>query len=488
MLAASIVGAWYAIRQVKWTTQDEGPTMHVVKKGEFLYQITERGDIESTSNVEIRCEVRARGTSGAKILWIIKEGSNVKPKDELIKFDKSAFESELTKQQIECNRSAAALIKAKNECGNATGALAKYTKGTFLVEKMTIDIKKFAAEEEERQAQQKVKYTEELERKGYVTDLRLQKDKFTLEKAKLNFKLATLEMTVLKDFTYPKMTSKLNSDIKTAEATSKSAKAKRDLDKKELERVQEQIEKCVVKAKKAGQVVYANETRWGDDIIIEAGAQIRQEQVVIRLPDPKRMQVKANINEAEVTAVKAGQQVQITLKAMPDVILEGIVEKVSEYPATSRWWGSGSKQYETLIKIVDSEVLLKPGLTAEVNIEIERIANCIKVPVQAIFEHGEKFYCVKHDPKNPDGWIAHEIEVGSSNEKFVVITSGLKEGEEIVHGAFAYRKKVELPKLPSDFNKSKNKRKSDSKKAKTKTQKQHTKLSKKSRHGGGGQS
>ena len=456
LLTGSIVGVWYAVRQVEWTSEEAGPTMHIVQKGEFLNEITERGNIESASNVEVRCEVKARGSGGATILWIIPEGTNVEPGDKLIEFDASAFESELTQNQISLSNSEAAYTKAQNDLKNAKDALDEYNEGTYPVDKKNIQIKMFTAERDQREAKQALEYTEELARKGYVTELRVEKDQFSLDKAELDLEVAQLEMMVLDKYTKPKKISQLKSAIDTAEASLMSAKAKRDLDADELELVETQIKKCQVYAKEAGQVVYANETNrhGGQEIIVEEGLLVRERQVVIRLPDPKRMQVKANINEAKVTAVNEGQRVQIALDAMADVALEGVVEKVDEYPAPAAWWAGNTKQYQTYIRILDSSVPLKPGLTAEIRIEIERIPDCIQVPVQAIFEHGGKHYCIKRAPKSTDSespWIAHEVKIGSTNDKFVVITSGLNPGDQIVHGAFAYRDKVDLPELPPDF-------------------------------------
>lgn len=460
ILSASIVGAWLAIRQVKWTSEESGPTMYVVERGEFFNEITERGNVESASNVEVRCEVKSRGRGSATILWIIPEGTNVKPGDKLIEFDASAFESDMTQQQITCSNSQASLTQAENNFKNAKAALNEYIEGTYELDKMGIKIKEFTAEEEKRQAQQKVEYTEELARKGYVTDLRLQKDKIALDKALLNVKSANLEMRVLDEYKKPKMINQLESEIKTAEANLNSAKARHDLDVAELELIKEQIGKCLVYSKETGQVVYANETNrhGGQEIIIEEGTTVREQQVVIRLPDPKRMQVVANINEAKVTLVNVGQHVEVKLDAMPDVALDGVVEKVDEYPAPAAWWAGNIKQYETCIRIVDVSVPLKPGLTAEIRIEIERIPDCIQIPVQSLFEHGGKYYCIKRDPADAKNWIAHEVQIGSTNDKFVVITSGLEPGDQIVHAAFSYRNKVKLPELPPDFKNGKKRR------------------------------
>ncbi|MGD9128651.1 MAG: HlyD family efflux transporter periplasmic adaptor subunit, partial [Planctomycetia bacterium] len=411
------VVVWQVIIRADWTSEESRPTMFEVQQGEFLNEITERGSVESASNVEVRCEVKSRGKGGATILWVIPEGTNVQKGDKLIEFDASALESNLTQQQISYSNSEAGLTKAKNDLKNANDALEEYNSGTYPLEEMAIQIKKFTAEENKRQAQQTLDYTKELARKGYVPDLRVEKDEFSLKKAELDYKSAETELMVLEKFKRPKQLNQLNSNIRTAEANLTSAEAKKDLEKDELKLIEEQIKKCVVYADEPGEVVYANMTNrhGGQEIIIEAGATVREQQVVIRLPDPKRMQVKANINESKVTAVQEGQPVKITLGAMKDVALDGVVDKVDEYPAPAAWWAGSTKQYRTYIRILDTDVLLKTGLTAKIDIEIERIPDCIQVPVQSIFEHGEKYYCVMEDSKSEKGRVAKEITIGSTN-------------------------------------------------------------------------
>ena len=101
---------------------------------------------------------------------------------------------------------------------------------------------------------------------------------------------------------------------------------------------------------------------------------VRENQVIIRLPDPERMQVKAKINEAKIALVETDMPVTIRMDAFPDVELEGVVEKVNEYPAPTSWYSGNIKEYETFVKILGSPTTLKPGLTAEVRIQVEQLS------------------------------------------------------------------------------------------------------------------
>lgn len=452
LVGISAVGAsvWYFLPSFDFTAAEVMPLMYTVERGDFLHEITESGNVESADNVEISCKVHSRGNSGTTILEIVPEGTYVKKGDFLVQLDDSALDTELTKQEITYHTSHAAQTKAGTDLKNAEIALTEYVEGKYEQEKMRLKGAEFQALEDKRKAKDYFEYSKKLAKRGYITKIRLEGDEFAMERTERKLEEVIMELEVLEKYTKEKMTNQLDSAIKTAQANLESKTASFKLEKERLELIKSQIEKCTICADESGQVVYANKTgRRGDrEVIIEAGVQVRERQAIIRLPDPHKMQVSANINEAEVTSVKEGMPVIISLDAIQDREFEGVVEKVNEYPAASAWWAGSVKEYETFIKILGSPPGLKPGLTAAVRIQIEELFDVVLVPVQAIFEHGEKHYCVVHEN---DAWKALEVEIGSANDKVVVIRKGLETGMQIVHGAFAYRDKVDLPEIPDEL-------------------------------------
>ena len=195
------------------------------------------------------------------------------------------------------------------------------------------------AQENLRRGRDTERYSEQLESRGYITKVQLEADRFARQRAEKDLDAAKKKLEVLENYTKRKMAVQLKADIDTAKAKGDAAKATYDLDKSKLDLINEQIEKCTIYAPQAGQVVYANHTDWrgGQEIIIEEGTQVRERQVIIRLPDPKRMQVKAKINEAKIALVREGMPSRIRLDAFPDLELQGVVDKVNEYPAPGGW-------------------------------------------------------------------------------------------------------------------------------------------------------
>ncbi len=449
-IAVAVLSAVGAIGWTAWSgfaLKSSSPKLqtHIVARGEFVHEISDHGEIESTRNVDIRCEVKSAYNKGTMILEIVAEGEEVEEGDKLVVLDASGLELDQTKQQIVVNNNEAALIQAQNVLDTAEITKREYLQGKYLLEKQEIQSEIVVAEENLRRAQEYLAHSERLAAKGYVTELQLEADRFAVEKARIERDKARTKLNVLDEFTKSKMLGQLDSDIATARAKLQAAQAQFDLEKEELAEIDEQIAKCVIRAPQAGQVVYANVEggRGRSEVIIEEGSEVRERQVIIRLPDFSQMQVKARINEGKVSLLQEGMAARIRLDAFPDMELEGTVLSIAEFAAPTSFFGSNVKEYETIVKIHSPPKGLRPGMTAEVKIEIERLSDVLRVPVQTIIEHDGRHYCAVADGQEFRPVV---VRIGSTNDKFVVIREGLEEGQQIALNAAAARSEIKLPK------------------------------------------
>src|SRR6056300_1605382 len=76
---------WWVNLEDKSTTLEVTPLLETVKVDLFMLEITEPGEVESAENIEIKSEVRSRGSSSVNILKIVPEGTMVKKGDFLAK-------------------------------------------------------------------------------------------------------------------------------------------------------------------------------------------------------------------------------------------------------------------------------------------------------------------------------------------------------------------------------------------------------------------
>lgn len=448
VVLAGMAGAavwWFSPALLNRETQ-ETILSDPVKVGAFVYDVVERGEVESSSNVEVRSEVQSRGAGGGvAIIQIVPEGTIVQPGDFLVKMDDSALLNELTQQKILCNTSEAAVIQAASTLATAKIAKQEYLDGTFKQEEATLLSEVFVAEENLRRAEAYAEYSKTLLAKNYYTQAQYDADLFAVEKAKTDLELANTKLEVLRKYTQAKMVEQLDADIKTAEANLKSQQESNQLDRDKLALIQQQIDKCTITAPASGQVVYANESgrRGGAEVVIEEGVMVRERQVIIRLPDATKMQVNAKINESRVDYVAEGLPVKVRLDALPGVELDGRVSRVDAYPIPSSWWGSSVKEYGTIVEIDNPPPSIRPGMTAEVAIRVAQIAEAEQVPVHAVFERGGKNWCLT---LGPGGKIEpREIEIGITNDKFVVVDAGLDASDRVVANPRKYLNRVDLP-------------------------------------------
>ena len=95
--------------------------------------------------------------------------------------------------------------------------------------------------------------------------------------------------------------------------------------------------------------------------------------------DLTKMQVNANIDEADVGNMRPGQVVTFRVDAFPTDTFTGTVQQVRLQPTTVQ----NVVTYQTVIDVPNQQLKLKPGMTANVNIEISRRHNVLRIPASA---------------------------------------------------------------------------------------------------------
>lgn len=444
VVVALAAGGW-SISGALWPADHTDLIVERARLGAFVHEVVERGEVESSANVNVVCEVQSQNSEGVRIIDIISEGELVKEGDFLVKLDDAQLRTDRAKQLIDVNSSKAALAEAQNDLEAARSAKQEYELGAFKQEEAELESELLVAEENIRRAESCLKHSKKMWSRGYIDRGKFEADEFAVQKCRKECEVATIKLDVLRNFTKAKTIKEHESDIKTAQAKVNAEQAKLDVELEKLAHIDKQIEKCQIKAPIDGQVVYAQMERWrsNNDNAIRPGTRVREQQVIIRLPDPKKMQVKARISEARVDRVKAGMTVKIELDALPGLVLHGRVKKVDPYPSSENWFNANVKEYASYVEILDPPQALRPGMSAHVAIRVESMDRALQVPVQAVVERGDKFYCLVRAAR---GKLApREVLIGSTNEKFLVIREGLTEGQEVVMNPRAHLEEAGLP-------------------------------------------
>ena len=162
-------------------------------------------------------------------------------------------------------------------------------------------------------------------------------------------------------------------------------------------------------------------------VSVDRGEFVGPQMPVVSIVGDSQFSIEADVDEADISVVEEGQEVLITLDAFPGQALTGQVLAVS--PSGS--FDVGVVSYRVTITIDPTDLRLRSGLTANVEIVRERREGVLLIPNRAIwldFETGQAFV----EQMEGDEITAVVIEQGMANEEFSEVLSGLEEGDQLV--------------------------------------------------------
>jgi RND family efflux transporter MFP subunit len=411
-------------------------------RGDFVASVNEAGDIESSVNVEIRCEVKSKGSPGTAILEIIPEGTMVTKGQFICQLDDSVLQDELTLQRISVAEDKASLIQAESDLDTARRILVEFENGLYDQEVARLQAEIATAEEGVRRAAEFRRHSENLSRKGYRTKTQLEADKFAEEKAKLDLALAKQNLDVYRDFTKDRMIAEFKAEIKKQEANVEATQYTVELSRSREGELEEEVANCRITAPVDGMVVYANENdRRGDaSFVIEEGALIRDGQPIVMLPDPNQMQVRTKVNDSKINRVSVGDECLVRVDTDPEKPVKGKVKKIASFPLPRRWY-QAPIEYEVFVEITEITELIRPGLRGKVEMFTERISDVVQAPLSSIVRHEDEYFVFVKKGPNVD---ARKVEIGVNNDKFIVIKDGLDVGEQVLVDADNYNSEFQF--------------------------------------------
>jgi HlyD family secretion protein len=117
--------------------------------------------------------------------------------------------------------------------------------------------------------------------------------------------------------------------------------------------------------------------------------------------DLKKMQIQANVSEADIGEVKIGQDVDFIVDAYPNDVFTGHVQQIRLQPAVIQ----NVVNYTVIIDAANPNLKLMPGLTANISIKIKNQSQVLKVPANAL------------SFMPPDEYIASDVFVSDSAVK-----------------------------------------------------------------------
>jgi HlyD family secretion protein len=106
---------------------------------------------------------------------------------------------------------------------------------------------------------------------------------------------------------------------------------------------------------------------------------------VMRVADLDRMEVRVNINENDIVNVKVGDKAKVAIDAFPN---RKFVGEVKEIGSAAKITGQNTQDEVTnflvKIRILDKDVPLRPGMSANADVETRTVENVVAVPIQSV--------------------------------------------------------------------------------------------------------
>ena len=186
--------------------------------------------------------------------------------------------------------------------------------------------------------------------------------------------------------------------------------------------IEEMLSEFTVKAPAPGMVIYKRE--WSGNKR-KVGSMIDPfDRVVATLPDLTSMLSKTYVNEIDVSKMKIGQNVNITIDAFPKKMYTGTVSFVAN--VGEKLLNSDDKVFEVQIKVAGSDLALRPSMTTGNKIIVSTMKDAIYIPVECV-QAGVDSIPFVYTKKG----IKQIVLLGESNEKYVLIEKGLDAGTSL---------------------------------------------------------
>lgn len=398
------------------------PSLTVPAKPDaFTAILTEHGTLESSNNTVIKCRIRGTST----INWVIENGAEVEVGDELIRLENKLIEDYLYERTKFAHLSLDAAIGFRAEATRAGIAIQEYLEGQYLTSLMTLEKDLAIANERLNTAESLLAHTLAMADRGYVSELDVKQRRLAVTEATLEADNIRTNIDVLKRFTKEEQLETLRGNWAAAKAAANGHEEVLKMDETRMLLAKEEIARSVIRAETAGLVIYPTSEEWKNAPDIADGATVHNDQDLLLMPDLSQMQVKVGIHESMIDAVKAGMVAEVTL---PNMQLTGEVVSVASTARPAAWWNGNMVKYDAIIKLPSVEGL-KPGMSAQVDIQLARHQDAIVVPISAVVEENDETYCFVGSPDNPE---KRSLQIGDTNDRSVVVESGVNEGELVI--------------------------------------------------------
>ena len=248
--------------------------------------------------------------------------------------------------------------------------------------------------------------------------------KIQAEKNTLSFEEAQARLKQLQE-TYELKRRAAAADIKILDI-------RRNRSETNMKQAESNAERMLITSPLPGVVVIKSTFKNGGNMVeFMEGDEVRPGQPVVEVVNPAVMRVRARVNQADMNELRVGQNVHVGLDAYPELTFQGRIDQISPIGQQSTL-SPKVRSFIVLVLVNGAHPNLMPDLTASLDVELDRTANALVVPRDAIVFEGEHAYVRVQRGGRLE---RQDVSVGAMNTHEAVITSGLQEGVTVARNA-----------------------------------------------------
>ena len=448
-----------------------------VRRDDLVIGLQQGGYVNASRKHKLALQANHR----TKLIWVIDENTKIKKGDLLAKFevddllekienfeielDNLTKELDLAKEnyRVIVSENAAALQDAEEKLSQADDALRKYRRFERINKRDSLELAITEAEdalktEEDayREARDKQYEATSTQNAEEVRQAALDKQQARIDKAENTLTNAEDNFKVFRRYDHPSQLLRLVNAYDQAKLTlqkvkisteSKAIQQRKSMENlrrrvrwvsKQLQRYKEYLPMMEWRAPEDGVVIYGDpDRRWGNDEI-KIGMDVSKGHILLTIPEMSNLMVDFDLPESYRSKTKAGDRVIISPDSLPGVKFEGMISRIATLPVNQIFWDDSSpKIYRSRITLDQQDPRLVNGMTVQLDVVSEVLKNVLFIPVEAVFEDDSRFFVYRNADGSPE---EVDVKIGRSNDNFVEITDGLKDGD-IVYLYRPYQKK-----------------------------------------------
>jgi len=200
----------------------------------------------------------------------------------------------------------------------------------------------------------------------------------------------------------------------------------------QLEQARRNLDDVTVKAPSEGMVIYSD--HWDERRKIQVGDVVWSGLTVLQLPDLREMEVFAQVNEVDGPRVSPGQKATIRLDSYPDVQISGSVREISQTAIKAGWMAKANVFGVTISLDSTMTGIMKPGMSAQVAIDIDRSGPQLLVPRSAARFDKDVIEVIRIESGGARRPVAVTVLMSDAFQFAVAQNGALKEGDRILSG------------------------------------------------------